>query len=87
VQGDARRREAKAFNRWYSLKCWSMSDLTAASLEECLRQIKAAAGDKPMQIRPTKIIYRPEDIARIARIRGVPCQQVYDAIRAMADGA
>jgi hypothetical protein len=55
-----------------------MSDLTAASLEECLRQ---------MQIRPTKIIYRPENIARIARIRGVPCQQVYDAIRVMADGA
>jgi hypothetical protein len=86
VQG-ARRREAKALNRRYSLKCWSMSDLTAASLEECLRQIEAAAGDKPMQIRSTKIIYRPEDIARVARIRGVPYQQVYDAIRAMADGA
>ena len=34
------------------------------------------SGEK-IQIKPTKVLYRPEDIERIAKIRGVSTEQVW----------
>lgn len=47
-----------------------------STIEEILKEI-AAGVTGPISFRPTHVIYIPEDIQRVAKIRGVSVAQVW----------